>query len=134
MPWEDISGSLAVIGISTLLAFNFQAHGRHGYKTGFYWSLGNLAISLGAVVGEFGTVIGGWWAVPYFFTLSSVAYFATLGALVTFNFPKKVKCFRCQYVDFPHETDDELSRHEESEWRAFRSMDAETKKIRNSHD
>ncbi|MEQ8410056.1 MAG: hypothetical protein RIB52_00735 [Erythrobacter sp.] len=127
---EDISASAAVVGISVLLAFNFHAGGRHAYRTGFYWSFGNLALSVAVVAGNFGTLVGGWWAIPYLFGLSSVAYFTTLGALVTFKSPKNVECFRCLYVDIPRETDEDFTPYSESEWRAFRSLDFETKKAR----
>lgn len=119
-----------MVGISVLLALNFHKNGWLEYKTGFYWSLGNLAISIGAVVGNYGTLIGGWWAVPYFFVLSSVAYFAALGVLVAFKRPKNVKCWRCQYVEQPNETGDSLTPYDEAAWKAFRSLNAQIERGR----
>ncbi|MEO1922194.1 MAG: hypothetical protein ABGW84_09965 [Sphingomonadaceae bacterium] len=116
--------------ISVLLAINFQRGGRHDYATGFYWSLGNILLSAGAVIGNFGSLTGGWLAIPYLFVISSVAYFGTLGVLVTYRYPKNVRCFRCQYVSFPHETDDERSPYDDAEWQAFRKLDAECRKQR----
>lgn len=130
LPWNDIYGSVAVIAISALYAFIFHRQGRYSFATGFYWSLSHLAFSAFIALGNYGNLIGGWWAFPFFFVLSSVTYFATLGALVTFKYPKNVRCFRCEYVQFPYETDESESPFDEAEWKAFRSLDLEKKKLR----
>ena len=130
MPWSDLSGTFAVAAISILLALNFHKEGRHGFKTGFYISLGNLIISAGAVVGNFGTFIGGWLAVPYYLVLSSVCYFAAIGALETFKLPKNVKCFRCGYIGYPNQTESEKTPYSERELQAFRSLDSEIRQSR----
>lgn len=122
MPWDDVEGTIVAIGISVLLAFVFHRQGRHSYPIGLYWSCGNIVISLAGLASNGGFVIGGWWAVPYFLSISAVFYLATLGALVAFRDPKNVKCFRCEYVDWPSETEERRTPFDDAELSQFRKL------------
>ena len=126
MPWDDTSGTIAAVGISVLLAVIFHRQGRVFYKDGLYWSSGNILISLAGLASGSGYVVGGWWAVPYFLLLSAAVYFAALGALVTFRDPKLVKCFRCEYVDWPSDTDRERTPFNNGELGQFRKLHTES--------
>jgi hypothetical protein len=125
MPWDDTWGTAAAIGIAGLLAATAFEQGHHWYKTGLCISLGNIAISLFALFGDGGELIGGWFAIPFFAVISITSYCAVLGLFVTFRRQKAVKCFRCQYVSWPSETDEEYTPFNELEWQQFRNLNGD---------
>lgn len=122
MPWIDLWGTLVAVAISSLLAWTAFENGRHAYRPHLWFCGGNLIISLAVFWSEGGWVPGGWWGAIYFLGISVISYFAVIGALTIFRLPKRVKCFRCEYVDWPHETKDARTPYDEAEWRNFRRM------------
>ncbi len=125
MPWEDWKGSLMIAAISFVIAEWAFQQGRGLFRTGLAASSINLAISIGGLLAGDGWLAGGWLAVPYLFAISTLAYFVWLGACATFRPPKNVKCFRCNYVDWPCETNDPQTGHAETEWRQFQKLAAD---------
>jgi len=120
--WYGIIGALF---ISACLAEGGFRQGQWDYRTGFYLSLGNLAISAGALFAN-GSPVKENWEEDLLVCLAAVGgYFFFLGLSVTFRRPKNVRCFRCNYVGLASETDEKLDDHREEEWHQFRNLDAE---------
>ena len=121
-PWHDWWGTLVVAGISAAFAANAFRVGRHGYRTHLYLALGNFGISLAAYVGN---TEGDWPSIleiGYFLLITLGSFFLTIGILTIFREPKRVKCFRCEYVSTPHETDEPATGFDQAEWNEFRRM------------
>lgn len=124
---SDIWGWVVALGLSCMLAEGSFKNGRHAYRLGFYLSGGNLFISLFMFFSEGGVMGGGWREGAAMLITSSAAYFAYLGVSITFRSPRSVKCFRCQYVGYPSETEEIPTEYVKADWQAFRKLDAESK-------
>jgi hypothetical protein len=126
---SDYWGWFVAIGLSLILAENSFKNGRDGYRFGFYLCGGNLFILFAMYFSEGGVIGGGWLEAMIILFTSIFAYFSYLGASTTFRTPKNVKCFRCQYVGYPSETDEVRTRHDEKLWSEFRNLDARSKRF-----
>lgn len=121
-PWEDFWSTAIVVGLSVMIAANAFKQGRAAYRDHFYLTAGNFVISVLAYIAN---TDSGWPTlieVGYFGLLAIGAYFLTLGVWEVFGTPKKVECFRCQYVDWPKETDEPRTPFDKRELDDFRKL------------